>query len=151
MARQVYSEIYLHVVWHTKEDEPVLRDLIESRTHAFIKHKGCKTPGVFIHEVGGIEDHVHIVMSVPATLTPSVWIGETKGASSYHINQEVAMRKILEWQNGYGIVSFGKRDLPWVVDYVRNQKTHHQRGTVHDRLERIEAEASEEQEGAKAP
>ena len=42
------------------------------------------------------------------------------------------------WQAGYGIVSFGTRDLPWVVAYVRNQKKHHADGTTHDRLERTD-------------
>jgi hypothetical protein len=44
---------------------------------------------------------------------------------------------VLEWQTGYGVVSFGMRDLDWVVEYVRNQREHHARGAVHDRLERI--------------
>jgi hypothetical protein len=44
---------------------------------------------------------------------------------------------VLEWQAGYGVVSFGTRALEWVCGYVRNQKEHHARGTVFDRLERI--------------
>ena len=151
MARQVYSEINLHIVWRTKDNAPVLRDLVRERAHAFIKHYGCETPGAFIHEVGGVEDHVHVVMTIPPTLLISDWIGKAKGASSYHINQDVVGRKVLEWQGGYGVVSFGKRDLPWVIEYVRNQAAHHKSGTVHDRLERIETEASDRQESAEAP
>jgi len=37
-------------------------------------------------------------------------------------------------------VSFGTKDLPWVVDYVRNQREHHACGTVQERLERMEME-----------
>ena len=55
-----------------------------------------------------------------------------KGASSHEFG------KALQWQNGYGIVSFGTRDLPWVMAYVTNQKEHHSRGTVFDRLERTD-------------
>jgi hypothetical protein len=39
-------------------------------------------------------------------------------------------------------VSFGTRDLPWVIEYIRNQREHHARGTVHERLERIDQEES---------
>src|SRR5262249_23779387 len=46
-------------------------------------------------------------------------------------------RKLLDWQGGYGVVSFGTRDLEWVKAYVRNQKQHHAHGAVQDRLERI--------------
>ena len=66
------------------------------------------------------------------------FFGDLKGASAYYINHEVAQRKWLDWQAGYGVVSFGTRDLPWVIRYVRNQKEHHGRGTTHERLERIE-------------
>ena len=45
--------------------------------------------------------------------------------------------KVLQWQIGYGVVSFGTRELPWVVDYIRNQREHHAAGSVYDRLERI--------------
>jgi hypothetical protein len=43
-----------------------------------------------------------------------------------------------QWQGGYGVVSFGTRDLPWVVAYIENQREHHARGTIHERLERVE-------------
>jgi putative transposase len=45
---------------------------------------------------------------------------------------------LLDWQGGYGVVSFGAKDLEWVKRYVRNQKEHHARGTTHERLESIE-------------
>jgi len=57
---------------------------------------------------------------------------------------------MLDWQEGYGVVSFGTRDLPWVIEYVRQQEQHHRDGTVQDRLERIEAEAAEGKD-AEAP
>jgi putative transposase len=53
---------------------------------------------------------------------------------------QLSNRKLLEWQKGYGIVSFGQKDLKWVVNYVENQKEHHRKGTTHERLERTEDE-----------
>ena len=53
------------------------------------------------------------------------------------INHEI-QPKSLEWQRGYGIVTFGTKDLQWVVNYVLNQKEHHKNGTTNDRLEKIE-------------
>jgi putative transposase len=68
----------------------------------------------------------------------SEFIGQLKGGSSHDVNQAIGLRqKVLEWQTGYGVVSFGTRDLDWVIEYVRNQREHHARGAVHDRLERI--------------
>ena len=44
---------------------------------------------------------------------------------------------MLDWQAGYGVVSFGTKDLPWVINYVQNQRQHHAAGTIVDRLKRI--------------
>ena len=138
MPRNVYSEINLHIVWHTKLSVPVLVDSIESQCHRYLRHRAIETPGVFVHEVGGVPDHVHIVVSVAPTILVSDWIGKLKGATSHFVNHQICNRKILDWQPGYGIVSFGTKDLPWVCEYVRNQKQHHAAGRVFDRLERIE-------------
>ena len=78
-----------------------------------------------------------IFVSIPPTLRISDWIGQLKGGSSFYINHEIVNRKLLDWQEGYGVVSFGTRDLEWVIQYVRNQKQHHANGTTQERLERI--------------
>jgi hypothetical protein len=56
------------------------------------------------------------------------------------VNHSLANRKLLEWQTGYGVASFGTKATPWVVRYVENQRQHHAKGTTHDRLERVEIE-----------
>ena len=71
----------------------------------------------------------------------SDWIGQMKGSSSHYINHRIANRHLLDWQTGYGVVSFGTGDLPWVISYVRNQKQRHAKGTTQERLERGDAEA----------
>lgn len=137
MPRNVYAEINLHITWHTKDNTQILTEQIENRLHRYLKHRMLQTPGVIVHEIGGTTDHVHIAVSVPPTISISSWIGELKGASSHHINHEICNRRILAWQDGYGIVSFGTKDIPWVAGYVRNQKNHHASNHTHDRLERI--------------
>src|ERR1041384_1605213 len=97
MPKNVYSEINLHMIWHTKNDEPVLQASIGRRVHH--------------------------------------WIGKLKGGSSFHLNHEIANRKVLDWQTGYGVVSFATKDLPWIIEYVKNQREHHARGTTNKRLE----------------
>jgi hypothetical protein len=50
----------------------------------------------------------------------------------------VANRQVLQWQSGYGVVSFGRKDLQWVQAYVRNQREHHSNNDAQDRLEWIQ-------------
>jgi putative transposase len=139
MSRSYYSEINLHIVWHTKDSFPLLTTEIEPLAHRFLKKRIVDTPGAFYHEIGGIETHVHVVVTVPPTLLISEFIGKLKGGTSHDVNQVLGRRqKELQWQTGYGVVSFGTRDLRWVTEYVRNQHQHHARGTTAERLERID-------------
>ena len=138
MSLRAYSEINLHIIWHVKDNNPILRELVESQTHRYLRGQAVNSRGVFFHEIGGTDDHVHLVVSVSPSLLVSEWIGKIKGGASHFINHEIANRNILSWQPGYGIVAFGTGDLPWVVQYVRNQRKHHAEGKTFGRLERTE-------------
>ena len=133
MPRRVYSEINLHLTWHTKNNQPMIFKQIETPLYKFLKDKILETPETYVHAIGGIEDHIHLAVSIPPTIKIDEWIGKLKGGSSYHINKEVMNRKSLGWQSGYGVVSFGTKDVQWVVKYVRNQKEHHQKGKIYER------------------
>jgi putative transposase len=128
--------MYFHITWHTKVNMPMVTPSVEPELYKYVKHKVIETRDAIFHAVGGIEDHIHLVVSLPPTVQPAEWIGRIKGASSHHINQSVGPKK-LQWQNGYGIVTFGAKDLKWVVGYVENQKERHKTGNISERLERI--------------
>jgi hypothetical protein len=73
-----------------------------------------------------IEPHVSI----------SDLVGDLKGSSSHEINKQFRMKR-LHWQRGFGVVSFGKKQLPWVLRYIANQKEHHASGRTESRLEKV--------------
>jgi putative transposase len=131
MSRHVYSEINLHITWHTENSLPLIREAVEGPLHQFIKDRVIKTDGAYFHAIGGIETHVHLVTTVVPSLHIDEWIGQLKGASSHEFGKQ------LQWQTGYGVVSFGTKDRQWVVDYVNGQREHHKGGTAVERLERI--------------
>lgn len=136
MARNYYSEINLHITWHTKSSAPLLVPNVESIVHQYIRGRCIITVGVYIHEIGGIETHIHLAVSIAPTILISEFVGQLKGSSSHEANQQLG-QKVLDWQSGYGVVSCGTGDLEWVVQYVRNQRERHACGKTHDRLERI--------------
>ena len=92
MSRNCYSEINLHFTWHTKDSLPLLSPRVESLAHRYIQQKLIHTEGVFVHTIGGTETHVHVVVTVPPTITPSELVGQLKGASSHEVNQQVGLR-----------------------------------------------------------
>jgi REP element-mobilizing transposase RayT len=63
MSHNSYSEINLHITWHTKNSVPLLIPRVEAAARHALRGKCVNTSGVYIHEVGGIETHVHICMS----------------------------------------------------------------------------------------
>jgi putative transposase len=141
MPRSIYAEINLHITWHTKDGATPIHGEVETRLHAYLRNRVVATDGVRFHAVGGLEDHVHLAVSVPPTLLVSEWIGGLKGASAHYVNHEGADRKVLEWQSGYGVVSFGTKDLAWVVRYVEKQRERHSACRIYARLEKAEASA----------
>ncbi len=137
MSHNHYSEINLHLTWHTKESLPLLTEQLEPLVHRCVRQKIINTPGAFCHEIGGTETHVHVAVTVPPTLLISDFVGQLKGASSHEVNEQLDRRGIvLQWQVGYGVVSFGTGDLDWVKEYIRNQREHHANGRIYERLER---------------
>ncbi len=149
MSRNYYSEIHLHLTWHAKDSLPLLTPDVEVFTHRWLKQRIINTPGVFVHEIGGTETHIHLAVSIAPTLMISEFVGQLKGASSHEVNQHfqcAGRGKVLHWQTGYGVVSFGTKNLPWVKGYIRDQRQHHVRGTLEERLERI---AQDEEEASR--
>jgi putative transposase len=153
MADNYYSEINLHLVWHTKLSRPLLKPDVEAMTFACLREKAASIGDIYIHDIGGTENHIHIALSIEPTVLISELVGTLKGYSSHEVNRRIGSgRTVLQWQTGYGVVSFGTKDLPWVVDYIQNQKEHHAVGRTHQRRERIHrfdddpsgAEAAEE-------
>ena len=135
MSTRVYSEINLHITWHTKGNLPLIQKSIESKLFEFLNEQINDTRETRFHAIGGTENHMHLAVSIPPNLEISNWVGKLKGSSSFFVNKKVAGKKILQWQRGFGIVSFGTKDLDWIVDYVQNQKMHHSKGRVFGRLE----------------
>ena len=88
LAHNYYSEINLHVTWHTKDSLPLLTPTVEPLVHRYIKQR-LVNEKAYIHEIGGIETHIHLVVS-SRQQSHSDWIGQLKGASAHEINQQSA-------------------------------------------------------------
>ena len=136
MAGHVYHEIYLHITWHTKDDSPLLVPSLEPRVHDVLRERCHQTKGVYLHGINGTPTHIHLAVNIEPHVTISDLVGELKGFCSHEINKQESMKR-LEWQRGFGVVSFGKMNLPWVQTYIARQKEHHAAGTLEDRMERV--------------
>ena len=138
MSQNYYAEIYLHLTWHTKLSRPMLNPQVAELAYSALREKAATLGGILIHDIGGIATHVHLAISIQPTVTISEMVGALKGYTSHEVNRRASRGgKVLEWQTGYGVVSFGAKDLEWVSAYIQSQEAHHANHTAQDRLERI--------------
>ena len=84
--------------------------------------------------VGGAADHVHVLISLPGTLSVAKAIQLLKGNSSKWIHEAFSNKRLFEWQEGYGAFSISASGLNETVRYIQSQKEHHLRHSFKDEL-----------------
>jgi putative transposase len=126
----------VHVVFSTKDRRPFLTPDLHERLTPYLggiarKHK------MKILRAGGVEDHVHLLISLPATLAISKAVQLLKGNSSKWIHDEFPDRQDFEWQVGYGAFSIGISGVDDTIAYIDNQAEHHKRLSFKEELQII--------------
>ncbi len=132
-----YWKLYYHLIWGTKNRLPLITPALEPEVYRAIAAKAKDMEG-YIHAIGGTEDHVHLAVSIPPKLSPAKFIGDVKGSSSHFINHITRPEFEFYWQEEYGVLSFGEKNLGSVVKYILNQKQHHTEGNLISAMERME-------------
>lgn len=126
-----YSQLFYHVVFSTKRRINFIEQETEARVWAFIGGIARKHELTAL-QVGGIENHIHgLVMARPVVAPYEIpmWL---KGESSKWIHVEFPQLTKFGWQDGYGIFSVSKSNVPAVIEYIRNQREHHATQTFED-------------------
>jgi REP element-mobilizing transposase RayT len=113
----------VHVIFSTKERRPWIASDYQHRLWTYIIGIG-KHKDVPVLAVGGMEDHVHILIVLPASMPLAKAVQMIKANSSRFMRQNVPE---FEWQKGYGGFSVGASAMAATVEYIRNQKRHHQK------------------------
>jgi REP element-mobilizing transposase RayT len=134
---QSLAQIYLHLVFSTKDRRPFLQDpAIRQKLHSYLKGI-CKKQDCPWLAVGGVEDHVHIACRLSKTMTVSSLIKELKQGSSIWVKSEFKGMAAFHWQNGYGAFSVSPSHLPALTRYIGDQDKHHGRESFQDELRRL--------------
>ena len=123
-----YTKNHFHIVFSTRGRRKLISKQIQPKLWAYMAGI-CRNVGIWVHVVGGIEDHIHAVVMAPPTLSPSQIAQYLKGDSSKWIHDEFPKLRLFEWQDGYGGFTVSKSQLPEVIQYVKNQRAHHQKKT----------------------
>lgn len=122
--RAPYTELYLHCVWATWDRLPLITDEIEGAVYAAIHAKGTELQCPCL-AIGGMPDHVHVLVRLHATVAVADLLKGIKGASSHLVTHMVQPGEFFKWQGAYGAFTVSKQDVPQVMAYVQRQKQHH--------------------------
>ncbi len=135
-----YAICYYHIIWATKYRQPLITPAIEKIISDVIcaKSQDLSCP---IHAINMVSDHIHIAVSIRLSLSVAEWVRQMKSLSSLVVRREFEeMDEPFRWQKSYSVYTFGKKILPFVTNYIENQKINHQNNTLEPYLEYIDEE-----------
>jgi len=121
-----YTQLIYHFVFSTKDREPRITEGRQRDLYAYLFgiNEGLKA---HTYRIGGIEDHVHVLTSLPRTISVSKYIEQLKSGSSGWIRREMVFDKWPGWQNGYGGFTVSWEDKEGLIEYIAKQKEHHEK------------------------
>lgn len=126
-----YTNLLYHIVFSTKDRQPLITDAYESRLHDYI--------GGTIRNLGGVslginstEDHVHVLAKLRPDKAVSDVLRDLKANASGWMHDVFPELKDFSWQRGYGAFTVSASNVAKVQDYIARQKEHHQKKTFRD-------------------
>ena len=123
-----FIQIWVHLVWATKNREPLLPKGVRQKLYNHIKENGL-AKGIHMDFVNGHVDHVHCLISLKPDQNISKLVQLLKGESSYWANKNNWFNNKLEWQDEYFAVSVRESGIDRLREYIKNQEAHHAKKT----------------------
>ncbi len=133
---QSLSQIYIHLVFGTKNRAPFLDPAIRPRLYAYtagvLNNLGCVPM-----EVGGFIDHIHILCSLSRILSPAKLVEEVKKPTSKWLKTQGESFSDFHWQGGYGAFSVSRSNVNEVREYIMKQDEHHRSMDFQEEFRRL--------------
>ena len=131
-----YTQIYVHIVLRTKNSEKSLSQHNISELYKYIwgivKNKKCR-----LYRINGIEDHIHLLISLHPTITLSDLIKSIKVSSNLWMKSHENFPHFRGWGERYAAFSCGYRDKDKLIKYIMNQQEHHKKEDFKEETRRI--------------
>ena len=141
-----YSQIYIQVVFAVEARDSLVHPDWKGELFKYIigivKKKGQK-----LIAIGGVADHIHLLIGITPSTSLSDLVRDIKANSSKFINDRKYVRGQFRWQEGFGAFSYSRSHIDAVAKYVLNQEVHHSRMSFKDEflslLKRFDVEYEE--------
>jgi len=120
-----YAQNIVHVIFSTKDRRKLIPKELQPKLWAYIAGV-CKNHEIHVEAIGGADDHIHLLIRVPATMSVAKAILTIKANSSKWVNEP---GRRFEWQEGYAAFSVSASLVARVARYINTQEAHHKRMT----------------------
>ena len=131
---QSLAQVYIHLVFHTKYNSVTIREEDLPALFAYVDGIIVNKKSMVI-QIGGVPNHIHILCTLPRTVSMADFVEDIKKCSSKWIKTLNPYYSQFAWQGGYGIFSVSASAVEKVKRYVMNQKEHHRKKTFREEYE----------------
>jgi putative transposase len=133
---QTYSKMLFHLVFATKHRVPSIQPEFEDglfrQIRELVRGQGCE-----LLEIGGMPDHIHLLVEIRPSVEVATMMRRIKGSSSHWLQGCGKAPGRSFWQRGYGVFSVSESNLPHIRSYIRNQPEHHSRYSSREEFLRL--------------
>ena len=126
-----YVSNLIHCVFGTKDREPFIDPELQSRLWPYLGGIARENEMSAL-AVGGTDDHIHSLLSLPSTMSVAKAVQLIKGGSSKWVHDTFPRRESFGWQRGYGAFSVSASQVNKVIAYIHGQKEHHRKRTFRE-------------------
>jgi putative transposase len=123
---QNFSSLWVHLIWTTKNREPLITKKIKWPLYNKIKEI-CREHEYYLDHINGIEDHVHLLVGIKPKHSISDVVKNIKGLSWEWMRKENISENYFSWQDGFAAFTVSPSELNKVRAYIRNQEKHHKK------------------------
>jgi putative transposase len=131
---QSLSKVYIHGVFSTKKGGPLITDAIRKDLHSYVIGT-LSSSGSFVNEIYANSDHIHVLCTLPRTITIAELISKIKTSSTKWIKIQGISN--FSWQGGYGTFSVSSSKVKVVERYIQNQQQHHKKMSYKDEMRKF--------------
>ncbi len=128
-----FTQLLYHIVFSTKNRERVLtkdnREKLFKYIWGVLKNNKC-----VLYRINGVEDHLHIITHIHPTVSVSSLIKDIKVSSLTWVKEEKVFSNFDSWQVGYGAFTYSIKEKEVLINYVKNQESHHKTISFRDEL-----------------
>jgi putative transposase len=121
-----YARIFIHCVFSTKNHQKIITDDLRERLWSYMGSI-ARENHITVPAIGGVEDHMHLFLSFPPSISVSEALQRIKGGSSRWVHENFPVHRDFGWQEGFGAFSVSPSRVQATLDYIKGQSEHHRK------------------------